>query len=168
MVTRHLKERMPETFQPFRSVAVVCPGVLGTTGIESAALVGAAVREVQPDAVIAIDALAARNLHRLCRTVQICDTGISPGSGVGNHRYALNRESLGVPVIAVGVPTVVDMGTVVQDLGGSLPEDDSPEMIVTPRDIDSFVSDAAKLVGCALNFALHEGLTIGDIDLFVS
>ena len=114
------------------------------------------------------DALAARNLHRLCRTVQICDTGISPGSGVGNHRYALNRESLGVPVIAVGVPTVVDMGTVVQDLGVSLPEDDSPEMIVTPRDIDSFVSDAAKLVGYALNFALHEGLTIGDIDLFVS
>ena len=168
MVTRHLKERMPETFQPFRSVAVVCPGVLGTTGIESAALVGAAVREVKPDAVIAIDALAARNLHRLCRTVQICDTGISPGSGVGNHRYALNRESLGVPVIAVGVPMVVDMGTVVQDLGGSLPEDDSPEMIVTPRDIDSFVSDAAKLVGYALNFALHEGLTIGDIDLFVS
>ena len=128
----------------------------------------AALAQIETAEQARLDALAARILHRLCRTVQICDTGISPGSGVGNHRYALNRESLGVPVIAVGVPTVVDMGTVVQDLGGSLPEDDSPEMIVTPRDIDSFVSDAAKLVGYALNFALHEGLTIGDIDLFVS
>lgn len=171
MVTRHLKERMPETFDAFRGVSVVCPGVLGTTGIESASLVAAAAETVQPDAVIAVDALASRSMDRLCRTVQICDTGISPGSGVGNHRYALNQETLGVPVIAVGVPTVVDAATLAYDLtGGNVPEDagDRSEMIVTPRDIDSFVSDAAKLLGYAMNFALHDSLTIGDIDMFVS
>lgn len=171
MVTRHLKDRMPDTFAPFRTVSVVCPGVLGTTGIESAALVRAAVETVKPDAVIAVDALASRSMERLCRTVQICDSGISPGSGVGNHRNALDKESLGVPVIAVGVPTVVDAATLVIDLtGGEVPEHSrqSSEMIVTPRDIDSFVSDAAKLVAYGINFALHDGLGIGDIDMFVS
>lgn len=171
MVTRHLKEQMPDTFGAFRGVSVVCPGVLGTTGIESAALVAAAAETVQPDAVIAVDALASRSMERLCRTVQICDTGISPGSGVGNHRYALNRETLGVPVIALGVPTVVDAATLAYDLtGGKAPEQsaDQSEMIVTPRDIDAFVSDAAKLLGYAVNFALHDGLGIGDVDMFVS
>lgn len=171
MVTRHLKQRLPETFAPFRSVSVVCPGVLGTTGIESAALVKAAVQAVQPKLVIAVDALASRSMHRLCRTVQICNTGISPGSGVGNHRCALDRDSLGVPVIAVGVPTVVDATTLVSDLSGNPAKELSQEaaaMIVTPRDIDSFVSDAAKLVGYGLNFAFHPHLEIGDIDLFVS
>ncbi len=170
MVTRHLKERMPDTFEAFRTVSVVCPGVLGTTGIESASLVAAAADTVQPDAVIAVDALASRSMSRLCRTIQICDTGISPGSGVGNHRYALNRETLGVPVIALGVPTVVDAATLAYDLTGGQPPEDAPsaEMIVTPRDIDSFVSDAAKLLGYSINFALHDGLTIGDIDMFVS
>lgn len=171
MVTRHLKEQMPETFEAFRGVSVVCPGVLGTTGIESAALVAAAVETVKPGAVIAVDALASRSMNRLCRTIQICDTGIAPGSGVGNHRYALNRESLGVPVIALGVPTVVDAATLAYDLTGGNASGDAEadtEMIVTPRDIDSFVSDAAKLLGYAVNFALHDGLSIGDIDMFVS
>lgn len=171
MVTRHLKERMPDTFDAFRTVSVVCPGVLGTTGIESASLVAAAADTVQPDAVIAVDALASRAMNRLCRTIQVCDTGISPGSGVGNHRYALNRETLGVPVIALGVPTVVDAATLAYDLTGGQPPEDTAqnaEMIVTPRDIDSFVSDAAKLLGYSINFALHDGLGIGDIDMFVS
>ncbi len=171
MVTRHLKSQMPDAFGAFRGVSVVCPGVLGTTGIESASLVAAAADTVQPDAVIAVDALASRSMDRLCRTIQICDTGISPGSGVGNHRYALNRETLGVPVIALGVPTVVDAATLAYDLtGGSIPEETArhTDMIVTPRDIDSFVSDAAKLLGYSINFALHENLTLADIDLFVS
>lgn len=170
MVTRHLKERMPDTFGTFRTVSVVCPGVLGTTGIESASLVAAAAETVRPDVVIAVDALASRSMDRLCRTIQICDTGISPGSGVGNHRSALNRESLGVPVIAVGVPTVVDAATLAYDLtnGQAQPAKDSGDMIVTPRDIDSFVSDAAKLLGYAINFALHDGLSLADVDMFVS
>ena len=112
MVTRHLKAYMPETFSDFSEVSLVCPGVLGTTGIESASLVKGAVDAVQPDAVIVVDALAASNMDRLCSTIQICNTGIEPGSGVGNRRYALNKETLGVPVISIGVPTVVDVSTI--------------------------------------------------------
>lgn len=175
MVTRHLTERMPEDFAAFRPVSAVCSGVLGTTGIESSALVRAVTEEIRPAAVIAVDALASRSPDRLCRTVQIADTGIVPGSGVGNARAALNRETLGVPVIAVGVPTVVDAGTLTLDLaaraGAVLDSADFGEagsMIVTPRDIDKNVRDVAKLIGYSLNLAFHQGLTIEDVDMFLS
>ena len=104
MVTRHLKQQHPDLFEAFADTALICPGVLGTTGIESAALVKGAVSEVQPDCVIAIDALAAADAKRLATTVQICDTGLDPGAGVGNNRCGLNRDTLGVPVIGIGVP----------------------------------------------------------------
>ena len=110
LVTRHLVERAPEHFGSFRPVAALAAGVLGTTGVESGELAGAVAEKVRPACVIAVDALASRSLHRVCTTVQLSDTGIVPGSGVGNHRYALDRETLGVPVIAVGVPTVVEIG----------------------------------------------------------
>ena len=175
MVTRHLKERMPEDFAAFRPVAAVCSGVLGTTGVESGEIVSAVAERIHPDLVIAIDALASRSTERLCRTVQIADTGIVPGSGVGNARKALNRESLGVPVIAVGVPTVVDAATLTIDLASKAGAELDPEsfgaaggMIVTPKDIDQSVRDIAKLIGYAVNLALHEGLTIEDVDMFLS
>lgn len=175
MVTRHLTEQLPEDFGAFRSVSAICSGVLGTTGIESSALVRAVVETVRPAAVVAIDALASRNPDRLCRTVQIADTGIVPGSGVGNSRQALNREALGVPVIAVGVPTVVDAATLTLDLSarsGVSPDPaafgDAGGMIVTPREIDRNVRDVAKLIGYALNLALHDGLSIEDVDMFLS
>ena len=175
MVTRHLTEQLPEDFGAFRPVSAVCSGVLGTTGIESSALVRAVAESVRPAAVVAIDALASRSPDRLCRTVQIADTGIIPGSGVGNARMALNRETLGVPVIAVGVPTVVDAATLTVDLAsraGVTPDPaafgDAGGMIVTPREIDKNVRDVAKLIGYALNLALHDGLTIADVDMFLS
>ena len=175
MVTRHLTEQLPEDFGGFRPVCAVCSGVLGTTGIESGALVRAVTEMIKPAAVIAIDALASRSPERLCQTVQIADTGIVPGSGVGNARQALNRETLGVPVIAVGVPTVVDAATLALDLAsrsGVSPDPaafgDAGGMIVTPREIDKNVHDAAKLIGYALNLALHDGLTIEDVDMFLS
>ena len=112
LVTRHLIGMAPEHFGTFRSVAALAAGVLGTTGVESGEIVRAVSDKIGVKAVIAIDALAARRVERLCATVQVCDTGIAPGSGVGNHRFALDRESLGVPVIAVGVPTVVDGGKI--------------------------------------------------------
>lgn len=96
-------------------VSAVVPGVTGQTGMESAEIVRGIVNETHPDIVIAVDALAARNSRRLNRTVQIADTGIHPGSGVGNHRCGMTRESLGVPVIGIGVPTVVDAATIVND-----------------------------------------------------
>ena len=96
-------------------VSAVVPGVMGQTGMETAEIVRGIVRETHPDLVIAVDALAARNSRRLNRTVQIADTGIHPGSGVGNHRSGMTEESLGVPVIGIGVPTVVDAATIVND-----------------------------------------------------
>ena len=175
MVTWHLKERLPEDFAAFRPVAAVCSGVLGTTGIESSDLVRAVAEKLRPDAVIAVDALASRSPDRLCRTVQISDTGIVPGSGVGNARQALGRETLGVPVIAVGVPTVVDAATLAVDLASKSGAELDPAtfgktggMIVTPREIDKNVRDVAKLIGYSLNLALHDGLTIEDVDMFLS
>ena len=161
MVTRHLHQNLPEYFGHFRPVSALSTGVLGTTGVESSALVSALVREIKPAAVIAVDALAAHGVEHLCRTVQIADTGIVPGSGVGNARKALSRETLGVPVIAVGVPTVVDAAAFSHEPACS-------GLIVTPRDIDKNVKDIAKLVGYALNLALHDGLSIEDVDMFLS
>lgn len=170
MVTRHLKAYMPDTFADFSEVSLVCPGVLGTTGIESASLVKGAVEAVQPDAVIVVDALAASNMDRLCNTIQICNTGIEPGSGVGNRRYALNQDTLGVPVISIGMPTIVDLSTLLYNIEN--PElhkqRSGDQMMVTPREIDTLVSDCAKLIAYGINFALHEGLSLEDVDLFIS
>lgn len=176
MVTRHLKEYLPKDFADFRTVSAVEPGVLATTGLESADMIAAVGEKIKPDAIIAVDALASRQTDRLCRTVQISDTGITPGSGVGNSRAELSRRTLGVPVLAVGVPTVVDAATLTAELaakaGTQLPDDsnfgDQGNMIVTPRDIDQSVKDISKLIGYAINLALHDGLTLGDIDMFLS
>lgn len=116
MVTRHLFELMPEQVgEGYRSVSAISPGVLGTTGIETSEIVFGVVEKTQPDVVIAVDALASRALSRVNTTIQVADTGIHPGSGVGNKRKALNQESLGIPVIAIGIPTVVDATTIAQD-----------------------------------------------------
>lgn len=161
LATRHLREQMPEDFGVFRSVSVLAPGVLGSTGIEASVMVRAVVQDLRPDAIIAVDALACSEPDRLCRTVQISNTGITPGSGVGNHREALNADSLDVPVIAVGVPTVMD-AQILSD------NDRLSGLFVTPRDIDSVVSDFSKLIGYSINLALHEDLTISDLDLLLS
>lgn len=160
IVTRHLKQSLPQEFAALSSVAVLRTGVLGTTGIESAQSLKALCGLVQPDCVIAVDALASGELDRLCRNVQICDSGIAPGSGVGNDRAELNRESLGVPVIAVGVPTVVDAAAFCAD-------ESAAGLFVTPRNIDELVRSVSKLVAYGLNLALHPGLSIADVDMLV-
>ncbi|MEL4107112.1 GPR endopeptidase [Oscillospiraceae bacterium WX1] len=177
MVTRHLVEKMPDEFGSMRRVSVVVSGVLGTTGIESADFIKAVVEKLKPNCVIAVDALASRKLARVCRTVQLADTGIIPGSGVGNSRAAINKETLGVPVTAIGVPTVVDAGTLAADLAEQAgakdvnPEDLSKyggSMIVTPKEIDANVGDLAKLVGYGINLALHKNIPIEDMNMFLS
>jgi len=116
MVTRHLLEHMPEEVQDgVRPVCAISPGVLGLTGVETGEITLGLVERVKPAMVIAIDALCSRNMERINTTIQIADTGITPGAGVGNKRMALNIETLGVPVIAVGVPTVVDAATIADD-----------------------------------------------------
>lgn len=177
MVTRHLVEQVPEHFGSFRPVAALAAGVLGTTGVESGELVKAVAEKIRPGCIIAVDALASRSMDRVCTTVQLANTGIVPGSGVGNHRAALNRETLGVPVIAVGVPTVVDAGTLAADILAEAGQEGlDPEalagagdgLMVTPRDIDQRVADLVKVIGYGINLALQPGLTIEDVDLFLS
>lgn len=116
MITRHLKELMPDAIdESVRPVCAIAPGVLGITGIETGEIVKSLVQKIKPDLVICVDALGSRRLERVNRTIQIGDTGISPGAGVGNHRMQINEESLGVKVLAVGVPTVVDAATIAND-----------------------------------------------------
>lgn len=116
MVTRHYFELMPDQVAPgYRSVSAVAPGVLGITGIESSEIVQGIVERSKPDIIIAIDALASKALERVNTTIQIADTGIHPGSGIGNKRRGLTKEILGVPVIAIGVPTVVYASTIVNN-----------------------------------------------------
>ena len=177
IATRHLIHHHPEYFGHMRPVAAITPGVLGSTGIESVDVIRGVANRVRPDLLIVVDALASRKLSRLCTTVQITDTGIVPGSGVGNARAALNRDTLGIPVLALGIPTVVDAGTLAADLfeeaghgeisaeslsalGGSL--------IVTPKDIDTLVAEAGRVVGYAINLALHDRIGIADLPGFLS
>ena len=171
LATRHLVEGLPAQFGHFRPVAALAPGVLGTTGVESGELVGAVSRQVEPACVVAVDALASRSLHRLCTTVQLSDTGIVPGSGVGNARAVLNRDSLGIPVVAVGVPTVVDGATLACDLleeaGHSTLDPQTlqgaGDLMVTTRDIDARVADMGKVIGMGLNLALQTGMTVEEL-----
>ena len=170
LVTRHLKEHAPKDFAFLSPVAAISPGVLGTTGIESADYIKWVCDNLKPERVIVVDALAARNLNRLCSTVQITDTGITPGSGVGNSRSAINKDVLGLPVIAIGVPTVVDIRSLLADMGDAkLSEEtaNSNDMIVTPRNIDSEVACASRIVAYAINLALHKGLSVEDVDMLV-
>lgn len=169
LATRHLIHQAAEYFGDYRPVAAVAAGVVGSTGVESAELIRALVREIEPGFVIAIDALASRSAQRLGKTVQIADTGITPGSGVGNARAELSRQTLGIPVIALGVPTVVDAGTLAADLSGREPDGDLEleRMMVTPREIDTLAADTGKVVGYGVSLALQTGLDVADLELLL-
>lgn len=170
LVTRHLGEVLPE----FRSVAGLGAGVLGTTGLEVAEWVRGVAEHVGPAAVVVVDALAARGLERLCTTVQIADTGLIPGSGVGNHRMALNRETLGVPVVSVGVPTVVEALTVARDILAGSGGGEAPRALrgggffVTPDSIDMKIRELAKVVGYGIDLALQPGLELEDLEALLA
>ena len=177
MVTRHLVETMPTMFGQLRPVAALTPGVLGSTGVESAVIIKGVVDSIRPGILIIVDALASRKMSRVCSTVQLADTGIIPGSGVGNARTALNQDTLGTPVIAVGVPTVVEAATLCADimeeagageLDPQLFRSYGGDMIVTPNDIDTHVEDISHVVGYAINMCLHDGFSVEDIADFLS
>lgn len=171
LVTRHMVAAVPETFGEFRPVSATVPGVLGTTGVESAETVRALVERIGAAAVIAVDALAARDTGRLCSILQISNTGISPGSGIGNRRNALDQKTIGCPVIALGVPTVTDAATMASDLfqraGMEVEEEQlrkvSTGMIVTSGDIDRRVREIARVLAYSINGALHEDLTLEEL-----
>lgn len=164
MATRHLKTELAEDefLSSLRGVSVLLSGVLGTTGIESAEIVKAITEKIKPDIIIVIDALACSELSRLGKTIQISDAGISPGSGVENKRKELSQRTLGVPVIAIGVPTIIDMHTIVEELTGKRANNNMPNMMVTPKDIDQLVSHASRLISTGLNLALQPVLDFDD------
>lgn len=201
MVTRHLLEYVPEQVDKgVRPVCAVAPGVLGITGIETGEIIKGVIDKIKPDVLIAIDALASRKMERVSTTIQIADTGIAPGSGVGNKRMELSKDTLGIPVIAIGVPTVVDAATMANDTidlvidnmikqakQGSefynmlkeIDRNDKYELIqevlkpyignliVTPKEIDDIVEKIAKVVANGLNIALHQGITLDDVNRYV-
>ena len=166
LVTRHMIASLPEQFQGFASVSAFCTGVLGSTGMETLELIRGIVRQIGPAAVIAVDALAARKTERICTTIQLSDTGLIPGSGVGNHRKAVNQETLGIPVISVGVPTVIDAATLAADIleeAGSKDFDmghHGSGLFVTPKEIDLRVEELAKIAGYGINLALQPSLNL--------
>lgn len=166
--TRHITgELLRETgLSGLRTVSSFSTGVTGDTGAQAGEVLQGLIGTLKPDAVITIDALAARSVSRLGNTVQMCSTGIVPGSGVGNARQEISSKTLGVPVIAIGVPTVVDAATLITDYSGksdiSFPED-TQNMMVTPREVDLMIERAAKLTALAINCALQPDISPEDM-----
>lgn len=183
LVTRHIFRELPDSVdERMCPVCAIAPGVLGVTGIETLEMLSGVAQRVTPRAVIAVDALAARATGRIGTTIQLTDTGIQPGSGVGNHRRALTRQTLGVPVIAIGVPMVIYAATIVRDALEQLSGDEAGEhaqaldemtqdlfsgamgeMIVTPREVDDIARQTAAILADGINRALHPQLSGAEI-----
>ncbi|MEW5932531.1 MAG: GPR endopeptidase [Bacillota bacterium] len=192
-VTRHLRELVPPELKGrMRALCAIAPGVLGTTGIETGEVIRGIASRVNPDLVVAVDSLAARSLDRIMTTVQLADTGIRPGSGVGNRRLSVDRESVGAPVIAVGCPTVVYAMTIameaIDQLSQRVPQAGTlrsylqgldakgkqeflsgilrplmGEMVVTPKEVDADVEEMARIIAGAINAAFHPGITEDEV-----
>lgn len=179
-VTRHIKLFCKEILtEDVRTVTAFSTGVLGVTGMETAEVVSGLVSTIMPDVVLIVDALASIEAEHIGNVIQMNDSGISPGAGIGNFQTSLNRDTLGVPVITMGMPLVVSSGTIVIDALSRLANDrelayiieqvekglsqDFLNMVVSPKDIDAMVNDGAKLVSHAINLTLH-GEQYGDLE----
>ena len=169
-VTRHIRTYLPQAYGQLGvcAISAMSPGVLGQTGIETVELVRGAVENAEPDVVIAVDALASRSVERLAATIQLSDTGIDPGSGIGNNRKAICKDTVGVPVLAVGVPTVVDSATLVYDaleragierIGQELREvlEGGREFFVSPKQSDVITKKVSALLARAIGKAFTVG-----------
>ncbi|MGO0123360.1 GPR endopeptidase [Desulfothermobacter acidiphilus] len=197
LVTRHLFHYVPQELQGgLREVSALAPGVLGITGIETAEIIRGVVEKIRPDVVITVDALAARSVSRIATSIQLADTGINPGSGIGSDRTGITREIMGVPVIAVGVPTVVHAAFIAQDAMEKLWEELKrhprlqevyrclhPEVVqrvldqllapfggrlmVTPKEIDTLVQNTARILAGGLAVALHPGMNPEDTGMYL-
>ncbi len=157
LATRHISSdlRREMGFENLKSVSTVRTGVLGETGIESAEIIKGIVNVINPSCVIAVDALASSSAERLGTTIQLSDTGIFPGSGVGNHRFEISEKTLGVPVVSIGIPTVVSTGVIKGANDNS--------MFVTPREIDKVTEQGAKLIGMSINVCLQSDISERDL-----
>jgi len=186
LVTRHLFKYAPQELQGgMRPVSALAPGVLGITGIETAEVIKGVVEKVQPEVIIAIDSLAARSVDRIATTIQLADTGINPGSGIGNKRIGINEETMGVKVIAIGIPTVSHAAVIAQDAiekyiqsTGASPGDTTTvinnilqpfggNLTVTPKEIDTLIEDTAHIISGGLSIALHPGVSPEDYGYYL-
>ncbi len=166
LATRHITQETENELKlpRLRKVSVVSTGVAGKTGIETGEIIAGIKEKINPSVIITIDALAARSISRLGSTVQLCNTGIEPGSGVGNRRKAINEKTMGVPVIAIGIPTVVDAATLSYDLTGKEAQDtEYSGYMVTPKDTDIIVSGGSRLIALAINCVLQNNLSEEEI-----
>lgn len=183
-VTRHIKEHVPDSIdERAANVCAIAPGVLGVTGLETIEVIKGIADKIKPSVIIAIDALASRKTNRIGCSVQISDSGIDPGSGIGNKRKALNRESLGTDVVAIGVPMVVYAHTIAADLIESAFSDISEEeieslsehimnakggeLIVTPKEVDMIVDKVAEILGNSINLAVNGELSTHEIENYM-
>ncbi len=176
LATRHISPEIAKSigFSSLRSVAGIVPGVLGNTGIETAEILEGIAEKIKPSAMIVIDALASRSLERLGTTIQMSDTGVSPGAGVGNKRSRIDEKSVGVPVVAIGVPTVVDGATMTLDILEKIGVDidlsvkekhlkAQRSVMVTPKEIDNVITRAAGFIALGINKALQPHIPAEDI-----
>ncbi len=161
LATRHLSKQLKQSLglENLNNVCCITPGVLGKTGIESYDLIKSAAKSVNPDIIIAVDALACRSPERLCRTIQLSSSGICPGSGVNNSRKELSFNSIGIPVIAIGIPTVIDANSFFADEFAK-----TDNMMVTPKEIDLLTQKSADILSRALNIFLQPSLDISIIE----
>lgn len=161
-VTNHIKGQLQYDFvEKLGRVSAIAPGVLGTTGMETSEILKGIVNEKKPELVIVVDAFAASDANNISTTIQVSDTGLTPGGGVGNRRNAINEKMLGVPVVAVGVPTVVDADILSGGRWGG------ENLVVTPKEIDLVIDRAAKTIANGINLAAHPDLTIEEIESYV-
>lgn len=197
LVTRHLKKYAPQDLSGgLRSVSALAPGVLGITGIETAEIIKGVVEKSKPDLVIAVDALAAQSPERIATSIQLADTGISPGSGLGNQRMGIDQKSMGVPVIAIGVPTVVNAAVIAQStldqflqqlasnpvcspimqslnpitmeqIVKSVLNPYSTNLMVTPKEIDDLIRAIAKIVAGGISIALHPSVDPEEFHMYL-
>ena len=172
VVTRHVKKMKDiEMDERLGNICAIAPGVMGITGIETSEIIQGMLKTVKPDILVVIDALASRKTSRVNATIQISDSGIVPGSGVGNHRMELSKEVLGIPVLAIGVPTVVDAATLVRDLLGENDKteikEDFGNMIVTPKNIDIAIERMSDVISAGINMATHQGFGIHEINEYL-
>lgn len=176
-VNRHIRKEFGEEMMQWgeRELCALSPGVMGQTGMETQEILGGIIEQVQPSCLFVVDSLASRSVNRLCTTIQITDTGICPGAGIGNNRNALNEKNLHVPVIAIGVPTVVDAGTIVSECMEetllqegytqdevdlflrSLSKDHVGDLFVTPKDIDEQIRTIGKVLSQGINLFAKNG-----------
>jgi spore protease len=167
LATRHLTQEYPRIFDDLRAVTVIETGVLAQTGIETTEIIEAICKKLQPSLVIVIDSLACNDIKRLGKTIQITNSGISPGSGVGNSRKEISAKTLGTQVLAIGVPTIVDVFTIVQNFTGvEIPQNPNlpTNMLVTPRDIDKLIQKSGELISKAINCALFPNFSYEEIN----